>query len=92
MSEYIEIETNFTDNPDVILISTNLTLAEAGEESYQSREDMEEGSPLAQTLALIEGIIQLRIYDKGLEIRRNPADDWYYIVPEISTALKDFFL
>ncbi len=92
MSEYIEIETTFTDNPDVIVIITNLTLAEHGEEIYHSIEDMEEGSSVAQVLALVEGINTLRIFEKSLEITRNTTINWHNIVADVNMALKDFFL
>lgn len=92
MSEYIEIETSFTDNPDIVHISTNLTLAEHGEEYYPTEEDMEMGSPLAQSLSLVDGIMQLRIHGNSMEITRNPGDDWHHIVPDIKAALKDFYL
>jgi hypothetical protein len=92
MSEYIEVETTFTDDPDVIVISTNLTLAEHGEEMYQSIEDMEEGSAVAQALALVEGIDSLRIYEKELELRRKATVNWHNIVADINSSLRDFFL
>ena len=92
MSEYIEVETTFTEDPNIIVISTNLTLAEETEETYGSIEDMEEGSAVAQTLALITGIKSMRIYDKNLEITREKGFDWHNIVADINAALKDFFL
>ena len=92
MSEYIEVETTFTDDPDVTVISTNLTLAEHGEEIYHSIEDMEEGSAVAQALALVEGIVSLRIGEKRLKIRRDATINWHNIVSDVNSVLKDFFL
>lgn len=92
MSEYIEIETEMSDDGRTMHISTNLRLAEGESEIYHSSEEMEEGSPVAQTLAVIEGIVVLRIEDTDLVITREPDADWHIIVADISAALKDFFL
>ncbi len=53
---------------------------------------MEEGSPVAQTLAMIDGINTLRIEGSNLVITRDPDSEWSLIVEDVSTALKDFFL
>jgi hypothetical protein len=92
MSEYIEVKTNFTDDPDVIVLSSNLILGEESEEIYTSIEEMEEGTAVAQTLAKVEGLKSLIIYGKSIEITRDPNFDWHVIVAEVNSALKDFFL
>ena len=92
MSEYIEVETYFTDDPEVIVLSSNLNLGEEGEENYSCIEEMEEGTAVAQTLAKVEGLKSLRIYGKSIEINRDPNFDWHIIVAEVNSALKDFFL
>lgn len=92
MSEYIEIETEMSDDGRLMLIHTNLNLAPEGVESYASADDMAEGSPLAQTLATIEGIIHLHIENHTLTLAREPDTPWHSIVAEVSAALKDFFL
>jgi hypothetical protein len=53
---------------------------------------MEEGSGVAQVLALVEGINTLRIFEKSLEITRNTTINWHNIVADVNMALKDFFL
>lgn len=92
MSEYIEIESEISDDGQRIFVYTNLRLAEEGFEEYPSREAMEEGSPVAQNLAMIDGINTLRIEGSDLEITRDPDSEWSLIVEDVSTALKDFFL
>ena len=92
MSEYIEIESELSDDGEEIFIYTNLRLGDRGSEAYDTLSAMEEGSPLAQTLAPIEGIVQLRIEDMELIIGRDPDVEWTIIVEEVSAALKDFFL
>lgn len=92
MSEYIEIDTELGDD-GVILIHTNLRLTpEDVEEHYLSTAELEEGSPVAQTLAAIEGIESLIMYDGEMTIRTQPGADWHAVIAEVTTALKDFFL
>lgn len=92
MSEYIEIETEASDDGKRIIIYTNLRLAEGDVEYYDSRESREEGSPVAQALAMIDGIARLRIEDSDLIITQEPDVEWHIIVENVSAALKDFFL
>ena len=92
MSEYIEIESEISDDGTRIFVYTNLLLAEEDFEEYNSREALEEGSPIAQALAMIDGIVDLRIEDSDLVITREPDVEWYLVVEDVSTALKDFFL
>ena len=92
MSEYIEIESELTDNPAEMRIQTNLPLAIDGVERYQSIEEMEEGSAVAQALSFIDGIEHLEIDDQTLIVRRSLDVDWHIIVAEITAVLKDFFL
>ena len=92
MSEYIEIETETSDDGKRINVYTNLRLAEGDVEHYNSRKSLEEGSPVAQALAMIDGISRLRIEDSDLIITREPDGEWHIIVENVTAALKDFFL
>ena len=92
MSEYIEIETEMSDDGEEILIYTNLALTEGGVEEYDSVAEMEEGSPVAQALAVVAGIGRLRMEENELIVIPEPGADWHIIVEDISAALKDFFL
>ncbi|MFZ0547682.1 MAG: NifU N-terminal domain-containing protein [Candidatus Promineifilaceae bacterium] len=92
MSEYIEIESEMTDNPAVMHIHTNLPLAVGEVETYRSLEEMEEGSAVAQSLSFIDGIEHLEINEHQLTIRRSLEVPWHIIVAEVTAVLKDFFL
>ncbi|MCA9934770.1 MAG: NifU N-terminal domain-containing protein [Ardenticatenaceae bacterium] len=92
MSEYIEIETELSDDGQRMTFYTNLTLSDQGHEAYASPDEMEEGSPLAHALAVIPGIAHLTLDDSDLIIRKDPDADWYAIIADISAAIKDFFL
>jgi hypothetical protein len=92
MSEYIEIESEMTDDPAVMRIQTNLPLAVDEIETYRSLEEMEEGSAVAQALSFIEGIENLEIDEQTLTVTRNLEVDWHIIVAEVTAVLKDFFL
>jgi hypothetical protein len=92
MSEYIEIGSESTDNPSVMIIHTNLALAVGDSEKYDSMAAMEEGSAVAQALATIEGIVTLQIKTHDLIVEYDTGMPWHIIETEISTALKDFFL
>jgi len=92
LSEYIEIETELSDDGQRMNIYTNLTLSEQGYEVYHSLDEMEEGSPLAQALAVIPSITHLTINGRDLLISKGPDADWYAIVADVSAAIKDFFL
>jgi hypothetical protein len=92
MSEYIEIETEVSDDGRVMYFRTNLKVTDAGMEEYESAEAMAEGSPVAQALSFIEGITHLRLEGNDLSVARDPDIPWYTIVADVSAALKDFFL
>lgn len=92
MSEYIEIESELTTRPDTILIHTNLRLSREGEERYESPAAMEEGLPLAQTLATIDGLLELVISGSDLLVTFRPETEWHIVVADISAAIRDFYL
>jgi hypothetical protein len=92
MSEYIEIESELTDNPAVMRILTNLPLAVGEVEIYRSPEEMEVGSAVAQALSFIDGIERMRIEEQKLTITRDLETPWHIIVAEVTAVLKDFFL
>jgi hypothetical protein len=92
MSEYIEIESELTDDPAVMRFYTNLRLAEGETETYHSPEEMEEGSAVAQALSFIEGIESLSIEAHQMAVTRDPEVPWHIIVAEVTAVLKDFFL
>lgn len=92
MSEYIEIETEMSDDGTRMYFFTNVTLTHQEVEAYDSQLAMEEGSPVAQALSVIDGIGHLRIEERELVVTRVPEADWHVIVDDVSAALKDFFL
>jgi len=92
MSEYIEIGTSGSDDGKSVTFFTNLCLSSGSLESYDSPEEMEEGSPLAQSLAVIPGLACLRINGQELTIWRERDAEWYAVVEDVTAVLKDFFL
>lgn len=92
MSEYIEIETELSEDGRFMHLYTNLKLTPEAAESYESPDEMAEGSPLAQTLATIEGIATLRIETHTLILTCTPDAPWHAIISDVSAALKDFYL
>jgi hypothetical protein len=92
MSEYIEINSEPTDVPNVVLVRTNLDLAVGAPEYYGSVAAMAEGSTVAQSLATIEGLVTLRIDTHDLVVEYNVDTPWHILETEIAAALKDFFL
>ncbi len=92
MSEYIEISPEETDDPHVLILETNITLAVDEVEVYDSADAMLEGSPFAQSLAFIPGIRHLEIEEDTITLTRDPDFEWYTITEDIKAALVDFFL
>lgn len=92
MSEYIEVFAANTDDPAIMLVRTNLHLAEEEPEEYPTTQDMEEGSALAQVIAPVEGVVRLQIEENNLTIWRDLDVPWHLIVSEITVALKEFIL
>lgn len=92
MSEYIAVDVETGDDPDVVRLVTNLKLALEGPERYGNREEGDEGSPLAQFLFGIDGLAALEITDRTLVVRRAPEVEWHDLVDDITAALKEFFL
>jgi hypothetical protein len=92
MSEYIEVFAENTDDPAIMIVRTNLHLAEEEPEVYPTTQDMEEGSALAQVIAPVEGVVRLQIEENNLTIWRDLDVPWHLIVSEITVALKEFFL
>lgn len=93
MSEYIDIDAELSDDGRRISVWTNLSLAEPGRpESYESPLALESGSPVAQALAVIDGIAGVRIEESEMLIDLASDADWHAVVSDVSAALKDFFL
>lgn len=92
MSEYIDIAPEFTDDPDVVCLRTNLVLAAGPPEHYPSLEALEEGSPLAQALAMVPGITAVDLAGGDLTVTRDPDEEWPGLIADLSAALKEFFL
>ena len=92
MSEYITVQPEYGDDPDLVKLVTNLSLAPDGPESYANRDEGDEGSPLAQTLFGIDGLSSLDIEAGTLTVRRDSDSEWPALIDDISEALKDFFL
>lgn len=92
MSEYISIDVEYGDDPNLIRLTTNLHLAPEGREAYRDRESGDRGSPLAQTLFSVDGLAALEIDANTLHIHRESGIEWHILIDEITEALKDFFL
>ncbi len=94
MSEYVTIEVETTPNPDVMELYVNQTLThDEEEEVYDSPDDGEEGSPIAQMLyGAVDGIQKLVIMEDCIVITRQAGVPWESIVDEVRDALRDWFL
>jgi hypothetical protein len=93
MSEYVTVETEPTDDPDVLEVVTNQRLTEAEREIYPNYAAGNVGSPIAQLLFDgVPGIEALTITHDSLFITRQPDTTWEEIVDEVRDALRDFFL
>ena len=93
MSEYIEVEYEPTDDPDVMLITTNLNLTpDGGPEIYESPTEGDEGSPLAQAIFVVPGVAGLTLEGDEILLRREPDTPWFDLIEDVRDALRDFFL
>ncbi len=93
MSEYIEIEAELGDDGQSIMFETNLPLtSEAVEEHYNDEAPLAQGSPLAQSLAGIPGVLSVTIANSDLTVVYGQDADWHVIIADVTAALKDFFL
>ena len=93
MSEYVTVETQTTDNPDVLEIVTNQRIALEGDEVYDDYDAGDQGTPIAQMLFNgVRGIRSLTISGGTLLVTRDPDVSWEEIVDEVRDALRDFFL
>lgn len=92
MSEYIDIEAEMGDAGE-LLFHTNLKLTPAdAAEVYNSVEEMETGSPVAQAISTVSGIARLEMDGGDIIITSQPDADWHVIIADVTAALKDFFL
>jgi hypothetical protein len=93
MSEYVNIQPEATDDPDVMHLITNLMLTPQDEpEVYPTPEDGDEGTPLAQTLFGVPGLAALHINGSEMVVQREQDVEWHDLIEDISDALRDFFL
>ena len=93
MSEYVTVETEPTNDPDVLEIITNQQLTRAERETYADFAEGNEGSPIAQMLFDgVPGIKALVITEDSLLVTRHPDYAWEMIVDDVRDALRDFFL
>lgn len=93
MSEYVDIQVEATGRPGEMRLVTNLDLAAgAAKEVYNSPEEGDEGSPLAQSLFAVPGLASLVIEGGDLIITRDDDVEWHDLIEDISDVLRDFFL
>ncbi|MDE2859312.1 MAG: NifU N-terminal domain-containing protein [Chloroflexota bacterium] len=93
MSEYVTVEVDFAEDPDIADLLVNQVLTQADEELYASAQAGDEGSPLAQMLfAAVDGIKALTIAEDCLTITRDPAFPWETIIDEVRDVLRDWYL
>lgn len=92
MSEYIRIDSQPTDDPDVLRLLTNLRLSEA-QEIYPDRAAGDEGSPIAQALfQAAPGLRALTLHGQALLLTREADAVWETLIDDVRDALRDFFL
>lgn len=76
-----------------MLLITNLALTTEDEpETYENPDEGDEGSPLAQSLFVIPGLLALTIDGKELTIERAPDVEWHDLIEDVNDVLRDFFL
>ena len=93
MSEYVTVDLEFADHPDVADLYINQPLTDQDEEVYESPTAGDLGSPLAQMLfAAVDGIQQLTISQDCLTITRESDYPWETIIDEVRDALRDWYL
>lgn len=93
MSEYVTVEVEYGDDPNVVELYVNQTLTDLEVESYLDPQEGDLGSPIAQLLfAAVEGIEMLTIESDRLTITRAPDQPWEAIIDETRDALRDWYL
>lgn len=93
MTEYIDIRAEPSDDPELMILITNLDLTAGGPpETYQTPQEGEDGSPLAQAIFAVPGVAWLRLEGKQAALRRAPDVEWHDLIEDVSDVLKDFFL
>jgi len=93
MTEYIDIQTEATPDPNEMRLITNLDLVPGGgREVYQTPEEGDEGSPLAQALFAVPGLQAVILEGSELLVRRQEGHEWHDIIEDITDVLRDFFL
>ena len=93
MTEYIDIRAEPSDDPEMMVILTNLDLTSGGPpETYETPDEGESGSPVAQAIFTIPGIAWLRLEGRQASLRRMPDVEWHDLIEDVSDVLKDFFL
>lgn len=91
MSEYIDIQPETTDDPDVMVLITNLELTQE-REHYATHAEGDEGSALAQALFAVPGLASATLHGSELTVRREPDVEWHALIEDLTDALRDFFL
>ena len=93
MSEYVTVEVEYSDDPNVADLYVNQTLTDVEEERYLNPQAGDSGSPIAQLLfGAVDGIEMLTIECDRLTITRAPDHPWEAIIDETRDALRDWFL
>lgn len=92
MSEYITLDFEPGDQPNVVVVQTNQKLAPDGTEIYPDIASGEEGSPLAQMLFAIDGVLALTLDGGAMTITYAPECQLFALIDEVRAVLTDFFL
>ena len=92
MSEYITLDFEPADQPNVVVVQTNQKLAPDGTEVYPDLASGDEGSPLAQMLFAIEGVLALTLEASAMTITYAEDCQLFTLIDEVRAVLTDFFL
>ena len=93
MSEYVTVEVEFSDHPDIVDLYVNQILTDRDAEHYDNPTAGDLGSPIAQMLfSGVDGIQELKISQDCLTITREANYPWEAIIDEVRDALRDWYL
>lgn len=93
MSEYVTVDVEYGEDPNVAELYVNQTLTDLAVERYLNPQAGDLGSPIAQLLfAAVDGIQTLTIESDRLTITRAPEHPWEAIIDETRDALRDWYL
>ena len=86
----VDIRVQPTPNPNSVLVHVDRPVIEERMKQFNSADDAA-GSPLAQALFAIDGVVSVFFMPNSITVSKSPEGEWDAIVPDAEDLIRSHF-